>query len=510
MSNLDMSERVAAEWVKLPPRVKDIVSALDEGELQYPAALSVPPEEPKNGSVGSAVKNSPRQRIKGVVTQVIAEFGQTAICGDDWYIQLPCGTYTALDRTKRGDTGVGLLRRLYEEKSGEEASNTYMSEALGHFQLYKAYRPNSVLTLQISDFNHHALYRLPDGQIYELGRQDALTIDEVADTLTLEERVIRLNLLEDFDNSPVDQREWERVLAHYDDEWWDLVTWLMLEPRKAISAITAQTSNAGKSTFVSMLAKAFPGWIANEGAGGAFKSEGRNFPELPPLLTEYRLVFLDEADKIDPAPSSSVVNALTDDVMRVRLKHVNSEQKARTGNVCFIGAGDPNIELGQGSETRFRWKVDSPNLRPLPAGLREWMLSDVGAQFACNYVLGKAITIRQMGADFRIPDRGYRAAQAFVSEARSNPLDDALRRVCVAGDARDWVSNTDIKLSIKAWDADVHVPTGRTWGATIKAAFRGAVTVTRGNPPQRGYKGLRLRTAAELDALDATYALAAD
>lgn len=443
----------------------------------------------------------PRQKVEFIVTQAI-DNRITVLCDKTWYIMLPSGTYDVLNRSDRGSTGMGVLRQMYEDKWGEKPTWSYVIEALGHLHQYQPSPPPSVKLVDAADFNRAPLYRMiGDARTFRLGLNPGLAIEDVAATLTLEDRVAVFELWDSAFNDE-DQSMWDKVITHYGAEWFLMAAWLMLEPRKVICVISAPTSNAGKSTFVDMLAGAFPDWVAREDADEVFKRQQPQFPPLNKFLTQYRLLFLDEADKIESPPSARLVNSITNTTMTVREKHIPDAIKSRTGNACFIGAGDPNIELGQGGSTRFQWKIDANDLTELPVGLREWMLSPTGLHYARFHILSVAITLCQLGDSFCIPESGRQSAQAFVREVTDDPFTDILRRLYVEGNDEDKVMNESVKAAIKTFDQDIELPGGKAWGRAIRRVFPAAVSCQVGHPPKRGYQRLRLRTEGELGALE--------
>ena len=148
------------------------------------------------------------------------------------------------------------------------------------------------------------------------------------------------------------------------------IAYLMLGPTKAIDTIVMPETDAGKSTFCAWLQLAFAGYVITADSTNLLSGQGQKFTSVQQRLSKWRLVLLDEADKIQSPVTEGHLNALTADSLTVESKGENSFEMPRRGNVMLVGAAAPNVELGQGGRERLHWAFDGSTVAAMSGELR--------------------------------------------------------------------------------------------------------------------------------------------
>ena len=239
----------------------------------------------------------------------------------------------------------------------------------------------------------------------------------------------------------------------------------LLGPDKTIDTVCIPTSNAGKSTLAEALEKAFPGIIKVASAPNLLTPQAMRFSSLEAMLILYRLVILDEADKIERKPSAAKVNSTTDTILRVEHKGMTAFDAHRRGNVMFFGAGPPVLETAQGAPTRFRW-VFNENVPAMPDGMRHNMHSEVGLAWIATMVINHAIEVFYHD-DTETPDT-LAAAADILSQTEEDIL-VALRDLYEPGEDSDWMCHRSIKDKLRA--AGVDELNNHRYSWAIRSAF---------------------------------------
>ena len=276
------------------------------------------------------------------------------------------------------------------------------------------------------------------------------------------------------------------------------LAYLLLGPVKAVDTIVIPLSDAGKSTLARWLYFSLPGYVSLLDAVVALSTQGTRFTAVQHRLSMYKLVILDESDKIDKPPSPGAFNSLTADVLTVELKGKDSYESPRRGNAVMIGAAPPHLELGQGGRERLGWAFDGANVPVMPPEVRA-LIDDPEAQ---AWLATKLLTLAKECYDTgsQAIDGDSRKAAATVHQATANPLQSALAD-CLVQDDTSIAWSDDIKECLKKYLEVPQPIQNRAFGAAIQLVFghdMKALSTTKDGKSARYYAGVRLTDAPDL------------
>ena len=221
------------------------------------------------------------------------------------------------------------------------------------------------------------------------------------------------------------------------------IGFLLLGPTKAIDTIVMPTTDAGKSTFCAWLQLAFAGYVITADSTNLLSAQGQKFTSVQQRLSKWRLVLLDEADKIKSPVTEGHLNALTADSLTVESKGENSFEMPRRGNVMLVGAAAPNVELGQGGRERLHWAFDGSTVAAMSGELRA-LIDDPESQ---AWLATKVITLANdcFWKGDQAVDGGSRRAAASIQAETADPLHTALSDCLEKQDGPDGVTGEEIK-----------------------------------------------------------------
>ena len=112
---------------------------------------------------------------------------------------------------------------------------------------------------------------------------------------------------------------------------------------KIVDVAVFRVSNAGKSTLCRWLELALPGIAVTLDGSDAFSGQALRFTAIGRRLVRYRLVLIDEADKMTERPHPAALNSLTAPTVRIEHKGQDDDYQERIGTAFFIGADYPNL-----------------------------------------------------------------------------------------------------------------------------------------------------------------------
>ena len=281
----------------------------------------------------------------------------------------------------------------------------------------------------------------------------------------------------------------------------------LLGPRKSIDTVVIPRSNGGKSVLANWIRKATGHRAAGiDNAAAAFSGQRTKFSFVTHLLATKRMVILDEADKIEEAPNPAKLNQLTAFELDVELKGQDTILLPRTGNAWFFGADYPNLDTGQGSDTRLGWayKVDCP---AMSSSMAMAILSPDGIDWLTQFLIDACVDLTAAGAPYGdssddwgtalTEERGNAVTMRdMLSIANRHPASDAVEALFIAGADDDFISNKEVAAALKTAGVDKAV-NSRHWGKIWREA--GWETPPRngtrkvGQAVERGWFGLKSR-----------------
>ena len=274
---------------------------------------------------------------------------------------------------------------------------------------------------------------------------------------------------------------------------------MMLGPSKAIDAVRITASNAGKTTFLECMARAFPGAFAYAASTKALTgNEADKFSGVSRYLTECLVYYTDECDKPSQSIQSGALNGLTTDRLDVELKGLDKENRRRIGNLAMVGNDWPDWDTdATGMETRVVWAYNRPDATVLSSQERTEMLSPEGISWLRATVLRTATELLRAAAGDVAEAQGLtcrnaqvRASVAECLRSGSNPDVQALREAAVyTGDAKDFVKTGDL---LEAADIEESSYKSRQVAGLIRSAFPHAMSAKVKHC--RGWSRIRLGT----------------
>ena len=262
---------------------------------------------------------------------------------------------------------------------------------------------------------------------------------------------------------------------------------LLLRPRKGLDVIMMPLSGAGKSTLCDWLTLAFPGYALVGSAVNLLSAQGQKFTAVQDRLSRYRLVLLDEADKLDAPVPASTLNALTSEVVTVELKGVDSGERPRIGNTVFVSSQPPMLEVLQGGPERLAWAFDGSHVEPMSQQLRDH-INDPDAQAWLATWLAQLAFYCRLSGDTAETAESRRAA-SWVVDSNRTPLQFALNEVLEVSPG-SFVTNDEIKDALREYPEAAQESNSRTLPKMMDAVF-GRQARRERTAASRGYTGVK-------------------
>ena len=258
---------------------------------------------------------------------------------------------------------------------------------------------------------------------------------------------------------------------------------------KTIDVFKAETVNHGKTTlFDGVLREALPGMIERVTARETFTPRGEAFSQLKKLLTEKRIVMVDECHKIDLEITSDMLNALTDKTIEVHEKYRPKIVKRRVATQVFVGNEWPPLRVEDiGVPERIGFAAEWKDHKPMPPSEYKLLLSNE----AIHHVRYKLTTAawrifcdveRLQDADLTPDD--FTANSKFNVRSQmfrdlENPVIQNLREhfadQYVDGKCEVLASELDKTLDEICKSENVQKPSGKTLRTLMCRAFPGAI-----------------------------------
>ena len=386
-----------------------------------------------------------------------------------------------------------------------EALAAYLRFALGSWQERKTvtdagaqlsglahYRPEWLKSVSHGSMNSEPLIQNSHGSVFSLKTGKTLDRKTIRETLTLNSAVPSAEydpaLLE---NPPDGVNE---ALRHYGEPLLTRLAWQLLGPHKTIDVINLPVSNAGKSTLAEWVQQAFPNGVEILDAVRELKN-GNDFSPLRVALAERLITFVDEADKIETPPPVAVVNELTQGVIQINLKGIQSRSRPRRGNIIMLGADWPNLVSGQGSDTRFQWAW-AQDTSAMSQELRDLLFEPDAVRWLSTWMCQWACELYSRGDDGSSDETRAWAAEFLAESADPLPL---IMQCIMRPDLQGFVSNTELLAAVEQhseWDR-----VAKSKNPTMTKAWRKAVQSVGGKSHRksdrggRGWKGVSLAEA---------------
>ena len=172
---------------------------------------------------------------------------------------------------------------------------------------------------------------------------------------------------------------------------------------KDIDVVRIPQSNAGKSTLIDALRRCTGGGVWSDPESKSLTERGSRFSQATAPLTQYRLVFYDEVDKI-PEIKHGLLNSITTETPSIERKGIDPRDGQRTGQPILIGGDWPTVDLdGQGVPDRLRWAWNKEDVAPIDEQERQAILHPDGLTWLLTALVAAAR---------RVPDftTGYKMA----------------------------------------------------------------------------------------------------
>ena len=414
------------------------------------------------------------------------------------YVRREAGLW--VDGTRPNPTGTAAIQGMLKEMGGDGPWNQRQIDELRTSLFYVMERPGAygIAAMQSDDFDRAPLFPLRAGGSIDARTLEILDNDKTAGAYMMDQSSPGIDYQPELLNAGPDHPG-VRLAMHFEPDpaspRYQLLRrfgYLLLGPTKAVDSIIMPLSDSGKSTFARWLSFALPGYVSLVDAVVALSAQGTRFTAVQHRLSIFRLVILDEADKIEKPPSAGAFNALTADTVTVELKGKDSIEAPRRGNAVMIGAGPPNLELGQGGRERLGWAFDGSGIGKMSAELRQ-LIDDPEAQgWLATKLLTLAAEAHRTGD--KAADSASRAAAAVVHQQTANPLQSAIADCLELDNASSvWLDAIKERLA-KYPDVSQPIP-ARTLGSAMQMVFGSdmkSIPTTRERKPARYYPGVRL------------------
>ena len=372
------------------------------------------------------------------------------------------------------------------------------------FHVLEAPSHYGVAVARSDDFDRQPLFPLAGGKAVDARTLAVLDPQEIAGYWMLDAITPGLDYRPELLDAPSDHPG-RLLAAHYEPDpvrprfqILRRLAYLLLGPHKTVDAIVMPESNAGKSTLCLWVSLALPGYVTIGSAVSLMSSQGQKFTAIQHRLANKRLVFLDEADKVDKPLPPGVFNNLADDHVTVEPKGKDSYDLLRRGNAVLVGASMPAIQLGQGTPERLGWAFDGEAIGRMPSGIRE-LVSDPEAQaWLCTYLLTAAADLWSQGYD--ASDGDSREMAARIHHENADPLQAALLEILVQ-DPDGAVCANEIKAKLAEYQEvpQERVNHSKAFSSALQAVFR---SVRTSKPFENGkrntrYTGISFREIVE-------------
>lgn len=269
------------------------------------------------------------------------------------------------------------------------------------------------------------------------------------------------------------------IKKHYTRELLRRIARHLLGLSKNIDIIVAP-GDWGKSTFITILSRAFPGLVSSAEAAVALSAQGTRYGVVKYRLTQCRILFIDEAGHLDAGQSvaAGTVNVWISDELDVERKFENARLMRRSGTVILIGHTWPGVDASsQGVMKRVRWAFRASDDAPVMTDReRELLLSDdaIGtmryAVLAECRALHKAVDEGE-NIDDATSTPESREAVAHFQVARMDPYAAALRDKYEPAGSGDFVPSSGIAAALMAVDESGKRPHGKIVEQKMRLAF---------------------------------------
>ena len=414
------------------------------------------------------------------------------------YVRREAGLW--VDGTRPNPTGTAAIQGMLKEMGDDGAWNQRQIDDLRSSLFHVMERPGhyGVAAVRSDDFDRTPLFPLRGGGSIDARTLKILDNDETAGAYMLDQSSPGIDYRPELLNAGPDHPGM-RLALHFEPDpsnpRFQLLRrfgYLLLGPIKSVDCAILPVSDSGKSTLARWVSFGFPGYVSLLDSVVALSVQGTRFTVVQHRLATYKLVFLDECDKIEKSPSAGAFNALTADTLTIEQKGRDAIEAPRRGNAVMIGAGPPNLELGQGGRERLGWAFDGAAISEMPAEVRQ-LIDDPEAQaWLATKLLTLAAECHRTGN--KAADSDSRKAAASLHTATANPLQAAIAD-CLELDPTSSVWLDAIKERLTKYpDVPQPIP-ARTLGSAIQLVFGSdmkSITTTREGKPARYYLGVRL------------------
>lgn len=359
---------------------------------------------------------------------------------------------------------LGLIIEAREAVGDYEPPSSGCIQATNRalYQLPTQRRRAGIRYLRADDFDRGSIIPLADG-----GALDLATEQRYADGADLADLLLTPSTggmayePAILDDPPEGIAE---ILAHYGTRILDrLAMHIALAPSKSFDIISGPP-NSGKDSACRWLMRAAPGQIAYRRASKILAGQSQKFTVLERLLASYRIVILNEADKVRDGFPADFVTGITQDFLEDERKGTDQQQVARRGDLVCLGNEAPEIEDGQGIHERVNWygKFAWPEL---PQGSRErrWMLEGANTEvWLSTFLLDRAISALVAYE----PDREGVLAAAELAGDRIPDAVIAFRDALQPGGEKDWLWAEDLRQILT--DAGVECDAKANYGRWLE------------------------------------------
>ena len=346
----------------------------------------------------------------------------------------------------------GVLQALLKEVDPEFRSVRRVSAVASAVATWIGSQPKQIRRVAEADINRRDLKPLiihepaPGEHCYtatDLLSHNTLQGKELRDALfTLPEKPAQARRFPSLSiaNASVSPRVVEIWERHYGRGLVRRLAYSLTRLHKEIDVIVIPESNAGKGAYIDSAIAAF-GCMTDPGSDAI--RNGRNFSKLEQSMVGYPMGFMDEIDKAGDIKASTI-NASTAAHFSLEKKGCDPVQRRRYGNLTFVGADWPHVDLTeQGLTQRFPWAYLMPDDRvELSETDYHLLTGQDGVAYLQELVIHMAqdawqpLTSEQAESDHAL--RQFYAARMNVD----NPLAGQIQ----PGQHADFVSNKELNV----------------------------------------------------------------
>ena len=269
------------------------------------------------------------------------------------YVRREAGLW--VDGTRPSPTGTAAIQGMLKEMGCDGAWNLRQIDDLRSSLFHVMERPGhyGVAAVRSDDFDRTPLFPLRGGGSIDARTLKILDNDETAGAYMLDQSSPGIDYRPELLNAGPDHPGM-RLALHFEPDpsnpRFQLLRrfgYLLLGPIKSVDCAILPVSDSGKSTLARWVSFGFPGYVSLLDSVVALSVQGTRFTVVQHRLATYKLVFLDECDKIEKSPSAGAFNALTADTLTIEQKGRDAIEAPRRGNAVMIGAGPPNLVVSQ-------------------------------------------------------------------------------------------------------------------------------------------------------------------